>query len=284
MMHRNTLLISLIFLFIGFSAAYFIFDRPDVSDSSATQSNHLASGLSADDSVSNPFMATDKNSQDENRLQNLENEISYIKQQLSHIEQELQAKSKDANAASANSHLTHTENRPFSALQLRLYKLDNLIKGGIDPVIAEDIVRRKNSVELKRLELQDRAKRNNYLNSQQYHDELKIIDQQDISLREVLGDDQYDEYLFKSKQNNRIKIASVMLGSSAEQAGIQTGDVVLSYDNSRMFGWQELKNATTEGQLGEYVSISIYRNGEIYSFSVPRGPLGVQLGATRLQP
>ncbi len=51
-----------------------------------------------------------------------------------------------------------------------------------------------------------------------------------------------------------------------------------------MFTWQELKDATSEGQLGEYVSISIYRNGEVYSFSVPRGPLGVQLGSTRLEP
>ena len=75
-----------------------------------------------------------------------------------------------------------------------------------------------------------------------------------------------------------------MLGSAAEQAGIQDGDIVLSYDNSRMFNWTELKDATAEGQLGEYVSISIYRNGEIFSFSVPRGPLGMQLGATRLEP
>ena len=51
-----------------------------------------------------------------------------------------------------------------------------------------------------------------------------------------------------------------------------------------MFTWSELKGATAEGQLGEYVSISINRNGEIFSFSVPRGPLGTQLGATRLIP
>jgi S1-C subfamily serine protease len=75
-----------------------------------------------------------------------------------------------------------------------------------------------------------------------------------------------------------------MLESAAEQAGILSGDIVLSYDGRRMFLWQELKEATAEGQLGEYVSISIYRNGEIFSFSVPRGPLGVQLGATRLEP
>ena len=75
-----------------------------------------------------------------------------------------------------------------------------------------------------------------------------------------------------------------MLGSAAEEAGIQKGDIVLSYDDNRMFTWTELKDATSQGELGEYVSISIYRNGEIFSFSVPRGPLGMQLGATRLSP
>jgi len=51
-----------------------------------------------------------------------------------------------------------------------------------------------------------------------------------------------------------------------------------------MFSWQELKDATAAGELGEYVAINIYRKGDVFSFSVPRGPLGIQLGATRLTP
>ena len=55
--------------------------------------------------------------------------------------------------------------------------------------VAEDIVRRKNSIELKRLELQDRAKRYNYLNTQRYFDELDDINKLDVNLREELGDE-----------------------------------------------------------------------------------------------
>ena len=247
-------------------------------------SNDLNNALYESGSVSSPFSAKDDNSQDISRLDNVENEILIIKQELLRIELELQNMATTANVAAANSRKSLIESRPASLLDRRLYKLDHLIKGGVDPTVADEIVRKKNSIELKRLELQDRAKRKNYLNTQQYYDELKNINRSDISLREVLGEDQYDDYLFNSKQNNRIKIISVMLGSSAELAGILKDDVVLSYDNYRMFSWRELKNATTEGQLGDYVSISIYRNGEIYSFSVPRGPLGVQLGATRIPP
>ena len=280
---KNTIIISLCFLIAGFLAAYYIFAHRADDAAYTDKPPDLSSRLSP--SISNPFSVREYNEPGDARVDYLENEIMAIKQQLQQIELDLQELStsptsglSEPRAGSANS------NRFASALTRRLYNLDNLIKGGIDPSLAEDIVRRKNSIELKRLALQDLATREGYLNTQQYFDELEAINLNDISLRDELGDQRYDEYLFNSKQNNRIRISSVMLGSAAEQAGIQAGDVVTSYDNTRMFSWQELKDATSEGQLGEYVSISIYRDGQIFSFSVPRGPLGVQLGATRLEP
>ena len=284
-MHSKTLLISTICLLIGFGAAYFIFDDSVTSNKAETVVIHSNSKLSDENkTIPSPFSSLESHPQDNNRLNNLENEISLIKQQLHKIQLEIQNISTPTNTASSGLHSVSVNNRVPSALSRRLYSLDNLIKGGIEPGFAEDIVRRKNSIELKRLELQDRATRGGYLNRQRYYDELANINRQEINLRDELGDDLYDEYLYNSKQNNRIKIISVMLGSSAEQAGIRKGDIVLSYDNKRIFSWRELKAKTAEGQLGEYVSISIFRNGEVFSFSVPRGPLGTQLGATRLAP
>jgi len=283
-MKKNTITIASGLLLTGFVSAYFIFGYPTKSGSRLENNSSIV--ISGDDAVvSNPFSARDGDIQDGERLNYLESEIASVKLQLQKINLTLQELTE---TSEANPVISHPEeinrNRIASALTQRLYNLENLIRGGIDPSLAEDIVRRKNSIELKRLALQDRATRDNYLNTQRYFDELVEINKQDVTLREELGDDRYDEYLFASKQNNRIRISSVMLGSSAEQAGIKKGDIVLSYNNYRMFAWQELKDATSEGQLGDYVSISINRNGEIYSFSVPRGPLGIQLGATRLEP
>ena len=282
-MKRNTIIISLCFLITGFLAAYFIFgyraDHISYFDSNSELNSDITS------SIANPFSVKKDIESGDTRVDYLEREVRLIKQQLQQIELSLEELTSTATTASVESRsATSNNNRFASALTQRLYNLDNLIKGGIDPSLAEDIVRRKNSIELKRLALQDRATREGYLDTQQYYDELAAINVNDIILREELGDQRYDEYLYNSKQNNRIRISSVMLGSAAEQAGIQDGDIVLSYDNTRMFNWSELKDATAEGQLGEYVSISIYRNGEIFSFSVPRGPLGMQLGATRLEP
>jgi membrane-associated protease RseP (regulator of RpoE activity) len=295
-MQKNSLIIPVVFLLIGFISAYFIFGSPLNSNDSASTINNEKKVTELFSSI-NPFAEKRKtpafsnpdfnnpaisNQSAGNRLDYFEDEISQIKQQLKEIEQTLSLMP-DTAAGSTNP-ASKSRNRFSTLLPRRLYNFENLLKGGIASTIAEDIVRRKSSVELKRLELQDRAKRDNYLNTQRYYDELDDINQHDVNLREELGDESYDEYLYASKQNNRIKIASVMLGSAAEHSGIQQGDVVLSYDNKRMFSWQELKDATTEGQLGEFVAINIVRNGEIYSFTVPRGPLGTQLGTTRLAP
>jgi C-terminal processing protease CtpA/Prc len=283
-MQKSTVIISLVFLLTGFVTAYFIFGYQTQNDS--TIASNSSTVLPGEKTLRvNPFITKDGKVNDSERLNYLENEITQVKQQLQAMNLTLQELSQASETSTAISRpATINRNRFTSALTQRLYNLDNLIRGGIDPSLAEDIVRRKNSIELKRLALQDRATRDDYLNTQRYYDELSEINKQDVTLREELGDQQYDEYLFNSKQNNRIRISSVMLGSAAEQAGIKKGDVVLSYNDTRMFTWQELKDATSEGQLGEYVSISIYRNGDIYSFSVPRGPLGMQLGSTRLEP
>lgn len=283
-MQRSNLIIALVFLLTGFISAYFIFSsQAKESRTDTTQAVNEEVAVSKNTGfIINPFLEKEAAPEDNTHLKHLQDEIALIKLQLQKIESTLQTLT---TSPGTDQRLKSINNNRYSTLlNQRLYNLDNLIKGGIDPVIAEDIVRRKNRIELMRLELQDRAKRENYLNTQRYFDELQEINKQDISLREELGDDRYDEYLYTSKQNNRIRITSVMLGSAAEQVGIQRGDIVISYDNNRMFSWQELKEATTEGQLGEYVSINIYRSGEIYNFLVPRGPLGVQLGATRLQP
>lgn len=281
------MIIPVVFLIIGFSSAYVIFAEKKNNNTSVSLHNNNEKVTELFASI-NPFAEKKENPEFhqtvvQNRLDYLEKEISQIKQQLDNIEQTLISLSDSASDVATNP-VRRNRNRFPSILSMRLYNLDNLIRGGISSNLAQDIVRRKNSVELKRLELQDRAKRENYQDTQRYFDELNDINQQDVDLREELGDERYDEYLYTSKQNNRVRVSSVMLGSAAEQSGLQKGDIVLSYDNKQMFSWRELKNATTEGQLGEFISVNINREGEIYSFTVPRGPLGIQLGMTRLAP
>ena len=283
-MRNSNIFIPLIFLITGFISAYLFLNYSSDNKKPLSPTSSLNTDVGISEKNVNPFFPINTGLSDENRFSNLENEIQQLKQQLLQVNEALKSLSTVKSSTGPVASTRTSNNWTPSTLTRRLHSYESLIRGGIDQITAEDIVRRKNNFELKRLALHDRATRDNYLDTQQYYDELNAINQSDINLREELGDNRYDEYLYTSKQNNRIKIASVMLGSTAEEVGIEKGDVVLSYNNQRMFTWQELKDATTGGSLGEFVSINIYRAGEIYSFTVPRGPLGVQLGATRLAP
>lgn len=162
--------------------------------------------------------------------------------------------------------------------------IDNLVSAGVDPIIADDILRRISQQEFRRLELQNLMQRNTSSNMQQYRDELRELNENKISLRSELSDDEYDQYLMVSGQNNRMKVTSVMAGSSAELNGIQKDDVILYYDDHKIFNLPELRKATLDGEIGNFTNIVILRHGMHMSYVVPRGTLGVQLEAIQFNP
>jgi hypothetical protein len=284
-MSNKTLLLAIICLLIGFTCAYLIFGYPvqqpaRFNSKSERPSSSIQNHSQSDVNPSNSFTEDIFNA----RFENIENNIVLMQQQLQEIDFSLNESRPSSTEIRSNSRASTVMPGRQSRYRQRTFTIDRLIKGGIDSATAENIVRRKNAVELKRLELSDRATRENYMNTQRYFDELAEVDQTDVNLREELGDERYDEYLYNSKQTNRIRVVSVMLGSAAERAGLEKNDIILSYDNKRMFTWPDLKQATADGELGEYTSINISRGGEVFSYSVPRGTLGIQMGATRLSP
>jgi C-terminal processing protease CtpA/Prc len=173
------------------------------------------------------------------------------------------------------------------AVDIRLNRLlttKTLVKAGLSEDMAADIVRRRNDIELRKLELRDRASREDYLGTTRYSRELTALINEQVTLREELGDAAYDRYLYANGMPNRVKVTSVMLGSAAETAGMGDGDIILTYEQNRIFGVSELVKLTSLGELGEYVSIDISRDGQLMSLWVPRGPLGVRLGISRVKP
>lgn len=163
-------------------------------------------------------------------------------------------------------------------------RISTLVDAGLDEQLAADILRRRGEMEMKRLELRDQAIRDGSFGSREYSQALQKLNPNSTALRQEIGDEAYDRYLYATKQSNRILVTSVIQGSPAEQADIRQGDIILSYDNARLFSWSELTKATTQGELGEYVAASIQRDGVMINLWLPRGPLGVRLGSTRGDP
>ena len=166
----------------------------------------------------------------------------------------------------------------------RQAELDSLLAAGLDPQSVEEIRRRRDGFELSRLELIDRATREGWRDDERFDREIDSLEENRPDLREELGDEAYDRYLYEQGGGNRVGVASVMSGSVAERAGLESGDVIVSYAGERMFRLRELQSATRGGNYGESVQLSVRRDGEVVAIEVPRGPLGVTLNRTRREP
>ena len=161
---------------------------------------------------------------------------------------------------------------------------DNLVAAGVNPYVADDILRRISQQEFRRLELQNLIRRNTSSGARQYRNELRELNQNKITLRSELGDEEYDQYLFVNGGNNRVKVSSVMADSPAELNGVQKDDVILYYDNQKILNSSDLRKATLEGDIGIQTNVEILRDGMRMSLIVPRGTLGVRLEEIPLSP
>lgn len=172
----------------------------------------------------------------------------------------------------------------FGGRQSGEQRLSSMLAAGIDEQTARDLQIRRDQHQLARLELFDQAAREGWEESELLNERLAELDAKRVDLRDELGDDAYDRYLFESGAPNRVNIASVITGSAAEIAGLEVGDLITTYDNERVFRVRELQEATRSGTKGEYVQILFDRGGRLLSADIPRGPMGVTLSTSRVMP
>lgn len=232
--------------------------------------------------VASAFVVTQTS--DSERIQALEHKIDLLNERIVELERAVsveQAETIETGALAMP--VSSNVDTPVTSMNPAVTTA-SLVKAGINEELAADIVRRRNEIDMSILELRDRASRDGYLNTARFTREMNELRQQDTSLREDIGDDYYDSYLFASGQSNRIRVASVMMGSQAEMSGMKDGDMILNYDNKRMFSWKELQDATSLGERDEYVNVTVLRNGQPLNLWIPRGPLGIRLGTARVKP
>ncbi|MEW8270668.1 MAG: PDZ domain-containing protein [Candidatus Thiodiazotropha taylori] len=219
-----------------------------------------------------------------NDIESLQNRVDQLISRVEQLEQSLQEMDVSEPSATLDNDEATSNSAEMPASDNANAFTENLLSAGVDSVTVEEIVRRRNELDLKRLELRDTAIRGGYIDTERYRDELNELLAQDISIREEFGDDVYDRFLYNNGQSNRIRIDSVMMNSAAEQAGFKPGDMIMDYDEQRLFDYTDLQQATTQGTRDEYVSVTVERDGEQMMLWIPRGPMGVRLTNTRIDP
>src|SRR3546814_11672473 len=74
-------------------------------------------------------------------------------------------------------------------------------------------------------------------------------------------------------------VCSSGLGGPAEKAGIEPGDVILSFDGKRVDRMRRLPRIVAESRIGEDVPTEIWRKGERITLQVAVGELNETEGA-----
>ena len=63
-------------------------------------------------------------------------------------------------------------------------------------------------------------------------------------------------------------VDATLANSPAERSGLQTGDVILSFNDRPILDWKDLKNRVAEAQVGTPANFSILRNGKPLALKV----------------
>ena len=158
-----------------------------------------------------------------------------------------------------------------------------LLDNGMDESLVSELKVFFEQLEMDRLYLRDRSARARW-DRAQWRAELQSIESREEDLRQRLGDDAYDAYLYASGQPNRVAVTSVLASAQAGQAGIQSGDHILRYDNQRIYNWMDLREATTSGDISDTVAVEVERDGATLQFYLARGPMGIRMDSLSLAP
>ena len=149
-------------------------------------------------------------------------------------------------------------------------RVATLIEGGFSDQEARRALQLESEASFKAMQRAWEAQRNG-----EAIDVMDAMSDPQSILRAEMGDDTYARYLAAQGQPTAIRITQVLGGSPGNDAGLQAGDELVSYNGERVFNVMELRNGTMQGQPGEDVVIEIERDGVRMQLTLPRGPIGI---------
>lgn len=94
-------------------------------------------------------------------------------------------------------------------------------------------------------------------------------------LQDEFGDLIYEGYRVAAGLSTDVLISAVEEGSIAQRAGLQPGDIVVSYGGRRVMELGALEELINENESRSPAAIEVNRNGQRLHLQVPNGPLGV---------
>ena len=208
--------------------------------------------------------------------QSLQTEIEDLKLLVASLSENLKAKSSEPGLPQPSQQQRAQPNR-------QVFDREALLDAGMTTEKADDLKSFFERQELERLHIRDQSIREAW-SREQFRDAMQALQNNNADTLDGLNDHEYDAFLYATGQSNRVEVSSVLDSSQAQLAGLQAGDHILRYDGSRVYSWNELRSATTQGLLGEQILIEIERDGSTVEYYVDRGPLGIRMNSISQKP
>lgn len=209
----------------------------------------------------------------------LERRVQELTHKLGNLEETGQSPGRRPTATVASA--SETDSRRDDPAVRAEARTARFVSVGFNAEDEKQLTRRMDEVEMERLYLRDRARREGWLRTPQYRDAANDLHNE---LRNEIGEEGYDRLLYATEQDNRVLVNGVLESSPAQEVGLQQGDVIITYDGTRVFSRRDIRTATRQGEMGDLVPLRVERNGQVLDVEIPRGPLGVQLGSSNVLP
>ena len=261
----------------AFAAASWIYTagtEPEVATSTKEATSAFDAGLPVEARIA----ALERAVSDERfARQLLQEEVFYLTAELEQIagtyDVEL-AEESSAEAAADDSRDSSSSRREDYRRRNSLEgRIERLIEAGFLPSQAAIIAHRESELQMESLRTRYEAER-----SGDMEDFYRNRTSSNTTLREELGDADFERYLIANNRSTSITVSSVIESSPAQSAGLQPGDEIVSYDGERVFNMSDLTRRTMDGAAGQNVVVDIMRNGNPMQIVMPRGPVGISGG------
>ncbi len=177
-----------------------------------------------------------------------------------------------------------TDEPPPRVRESRQIDAATFLAAGFDQNDATFLSNRWGQQQMDLLYLRDQAIREGWIDTPRYTQAVRELNSGAASLRADIGPAAYDRFLFATGQPNRVVINAVIDSSPAHVTGLQPGDTIVTYDGNPIYSVNDLRTATTAGEPDVPVVLEVNRGGQLVELEIARGPLGVTLNPTRVEP
>ncbi|NIL95259.1 MAG: PDZ domain-containing protein [Woeseiaceae bacterium] len=147
-------------------------------------------------------------------------------------------------------------------------RAERLVEAGFTPDRAEWILTRESELQMEQMQAVFEARQTGE------RPDPSALDP-DRSLRQEIGDVEYEQYLEASGRPTSVAVGAVLESSPGQRAGLEPGDEIVAYGGERVFSYSDLAEATMGRESGQSVVVDIVRDGVPMQIVVDSGPIGI---------